>query len=217
MKTTQPIQGPPRERIIRAVDSLFYEEGIRVGVEAIAAAAGTTKMAIYRIFGSKDALVEQWVLGLTERYAAVLDALEQHHPDDPRAQLEGIIDFTVAGLYAVSHRGCPFVNAIAELPDRRHPARRLIEVHKARQAQRIERLCERLGIPEPTLAAAEITYLLEDAQITALNRGVPATDDCVALLVRRILDRAKALSKRKGAGRVRRVQPPRISLGAGRA
>ena len=56
---------PPRERILEAAALMFYEDGIRgVGVEAIAAAADTTKMAIYRNFDSKDELVAEWVRGL---------------------------------------------------------------------------------------------------------------------------------------------------------
>ena len=46
---------PPRERIIAVAADLFYRHGIRaVGVEAIAEAAGTNKMTLYRHFVSKD-------------------------------------------------------------------------------------------------------------------------------------------------------------------
>jgi len=187
-KTRNPV--PPRERILEAAARMFYEEGIRgVGVEAIAAAADTTKMAIYRNFASKDDLVEQWVRGLTLQYSAVLDELEAQHPGDARAQLLGFIDFVVDSLYRVSHRGCPFVNSISDLPDRDHPARQLIERHKSRQANRLALLCEQAGISHPEEAAAELTFLLEGAQITALNRGVDGVDSMLAVLARRIVDR----------------------------
>jgi hypothetical protein len=40
---------PPRERILAAARELFYRRGIHaVGVDAIAAAAGTNKMTLYR-------------------------------------------------------------------------------------------------------------------------------------------------------------------------
>lgn len=187
-KTHNPV--PPRERILEAAARLFYEEGIRgVGVEGIAAAAGTTKMAIYRNFASKDELVEQWVRGLTLQYSAVLDELEVQHPGEARAQLLGFVDFVVESLYRVSHRGCPFVNSISDLPDRDHPARQLIEHHKSRQANRLALLCEQARIPHPEEAAAELTFLLEGAQITALNRGVDGVDAMLAMLARRIVDR----------------------------
>jgi AcrR family transcriptional regulator len=42
---------PPRERIIAAARDLFYRQGIRaVGVDAIAEAAGTNNMTLYRHF-----------------------------------------------------------------------------------------------------------------------------------------------------------------------
>lgn len=189
----------PRERILEAAAKLFYQEGIRgVGMEAVAAEAATTKMAIYRIFGSKDALVAEWVRGLTDQYAAVLDRLAARHPGDARAQLIGFVDFIVDSLYTVSHRGCPFVNSIAELPERDHPARQLIESHKARQASRLAALCAQAGIPAPHEAAAELTFLLEGAQITALNRGVPRANKLLKTLALRIIDRGVPASPRAG-------------------
>ena len=43
----------PRERILASARALFYRDGIRaVGVEAIAAEAGSNKMTLYRNFCS---------------------------------------------------------------------------------------------------------------------------------------------------------------------
>src|ERR1043166_3929511 len=55
----------PRDRIVAAACDLFYRDGIRaVGVDAIAAAAGTNKMTLYRHFASKDELVAAYLPGL---------------------------------------------------------------------------------------------------------------------------------------------------------
>ncbi len=49
---------PPRDRIVSTACQLFREHGIRgIGVDAIAEAAATNKMTLYRHFGSKDDLV----------------------------------------------------------------------------------------------------------------------------------------------------------------
>jgi AcrR family transcriptional regulator len=207
---------PPRERILEAAARLFYDEGIRgVGVETIAAEAATTKMAIYRIFGSKDALVAEWVRGLTHQYAAVLDGLAERHPGDARAQLLGFVDFVIESLYTVSHRGCPFVNSIAELPERHQEARELIEAHKRRQAARLASLCKQAGIPEPREAAAELTFLLEGAQVTALNRGVPNVDKMLKNLAYRVIERGAPVGRT--AGKRVAVRPARqTSQQAGR-
>src|ERR1700689_1621477 len=50
----------PRDRIAGAARDLFHKHGIRgIGVDAIAEAAGTNKMTLYRHFGSKDDLIIQ--------------------------------------------------------------------------------------------------------------------------------------------------------------
>ncbi|MFK0202831.1 TetR/AcrR family transcriptional regulator [Streptomyces lavendulae] len=184
---------PPRERILDAAEELFSREGIRaVGVQAIAGRAETTKMALYRHFETKDALVEEWLRILAADYTAVFDRLEEAHPDDPRAQVMGMARFIADGLPGLSYRGCPFVNSIAELPDRTHPARRLIEAHKAGQMRRLTDLCARSGLTDPDEAAAEITFVLEGAQVSAQNGSVEHAGERLMRMVGSVLDRYSA-------------------------
>ena len=66
-KTKKPVRHtiPLRERILVAAGDLFHKQGIRgVGVEAIAEAAQTNKMTLYRYFASKDELITEWVRGM---------------------------------------------------------------------------------------------------------------------------------------------------------
>ena len=55
-----PLSEPPaRERLLRAAADLFCRRGIHaVGVDAIVEAAGTAKTTLYKLFGSKERLVE---------------------------------------------------------------------------------------------------------------------------------------------------------------
>lgn len=185
---------PPRERILDAAEELFSREGIKaVGVQAIANRAETTKMALYRHFATKDALVEEWLRIVAADYTAAFDQLETAHPDDPRAQIVGLARFIADGLPEISHRGCPFINSIAELPDRAHPARRLIEAHKAGQVRRITGLCARAGLPDPDEAAAEITFALEGAQVSAQNGSIEHVGERLMRIVEAVLDRHSAL------------------------
>ncbi|MBY8884157.1 TetR/AcrR family transcriptional regulator [Streptomyces sp. PTM05] len=184
---------PPRERILDAAEELFTREGIKaVGVQAIADRAGTTKMALYRHFATKDALVEEWLRIVAADYTAVFDQLETAHPDDPRAQILGMARFIADGLPGISHRGCPFINSLAELPDRAHPARRLIEAHKAGQARRLTGLCARAGLTDPDEAAAEITFVLEGAQVSTQNASVERVGERLMRIVQGVLDRHSA-------------------------
>src|SRR5258707_3788462 len=79
---------PPRERLLAAAGELFYRHGIRaVGVEAIAEAAGTNKMTLYRHFDSKDELVAEYLREAAKQDGASWDKLAQAYPDDAQAQL----------------------------------------------------------------------------------------------------------------------------------
>ncbi|MEU0592357.1 TetR/AcrR family transcriptional regulator [Streptomyces ardesiacus] len=164
---------PPRERILDAAEELFQREGIqRVGVQAIAERAETTKMAIYRHFETKDALVAEWLRILAAEYQAAFDRVEAEHPGRPREQILGLARFIADGLPSLSYRGCPFINSLAELPDRSHPARQVIEEHKSRQTRRLVGMCTEAGLPDPEQVAAQITFVLEGAQVSTQNGSV---------------------------------------------
>src|SRR3954462_7001741 len=114
-------QIPPRERILGAASELFYRHGIRaVGVDALAEAAGTNKMTLYRHFASKDELVTEWVRSIVEAKEADWDEIAAEHPGDPQAQL---VDWSrrVAKKFAeMEERGSTLGNALAELPEADH-------------------------------------------------------------------------------------------------
>ncbi|WP_344073474.1 helix-turn-helix domain-containing protein [Streptomyces crystallinus] len=191
---------PPRERILDAAEELFQSEGIlRVGVQAIAERAETTKMAIYRHFETKDALVAEWLRILAADYQAAFDRVEAAHPDRPREQILGLARFIAEGLPTLSHRGCPFINSLAELPERSHPARQVIEQHKALQLRRLVAMCTGAGLPDPEQAAAEITFVLEGAQVSTQNGSVDRAGERLMRIVEAIVDRHRAETSRVAA------------------
>ncbi|CAL9324759.1 TetR/AcrR family transcriptional regulator [Streptomyces sp. SudanB182_2057] len=184
---------PPRERILDAAEELFQSEGIRrVSVQAIAEKAETTKMAIYRHFETKDALVAEWLRIVAADYQAAFDRVEAEHPGRPREQILGLARFIAEGLPGISHRGCPFINSLAELPDRSDPARRVIEEHKAHQTRRLIGMCAEAGLSDPEQAAAEITFVLEGAQVSTQNGSIDQAGDRLMRTVEGILDRHRA-------------------------
>ena len=130
---------PPRERILQAARELFYRDGIRaVGVEAIAAAAGTNKMTLYRHFASKDELVAAYLQELADQGEALWDEARAKHPGDAEAQLRYLLRRISQFADECSGRGCALANAAIELPERAHPARRVIEENKNRARERLE-------------------------------------------------------------------------------
>src|SRR6266550_4410987 len=132
---------PVRERILVAAGDLFHKVGIRgVGVEAIAEAAQTNKMTLYRYFDSKDELIAEWVRGMIAHKEDEWKDLNAKHAGDPQALLQDWSRRTAAKLSAMEERGSALGNALAELPDPDHPARRVIQEFKIRSHKRVVRV-----------------------------------------------------------------------------
>ncbi|MFD4531775.1 TetR family transcriptional regulator C-terminal domain-containing protein [Kitasatospora sp. NPDC058397] len=112
------------------------------------------------------------------------------HPGRPGEQILGLARFIAEGLPAISHRGCPFINSIAELPDRSDPARQVIEEHKARQLRRLVAMCAEARLPDPAQTAAEITFVLEGAQVCAQNGSVDQAGERLMRIVEGIVSRS---------------------------
>ncbi len=120
---------PPRQRLLEAAADLFYRRGIRaVGVEAIAEAAGTNKMTLYRHFPSKDAMLAEMLVRISERLLAGGTEQVAAAGDDPADQLRALIAFQVdfaldnPALITVQDRD------LGQLPD-----------DEARQVRRLQR------------------------------------------------------------------------------
>lgn len=163
---------PPRDRLVAVAAELFYRHGIRaIGVEAIAEAAGTNKMTLYRHFASKDELVAECLRQVGRRGAERWEVYEQAHPDDPHGQLRAWLADVADHVANANHRGCALANAAVELPDKTHPARRVIEEYKIAQRDRLARLCRSADLHEPEMLADELYLLLEGARVTAQSVG----------------------------------------------
>lgn len=111
-----------RDRLIDAADRLFYQRGLHVGINEIVGAAGVAKTSLYLHFSSKDELVATYLSSRTATYVALWrQVLERTDGLEPHARLDAIFDALRLFVQTVGYRGCPFVNAAAELPDSRHP------------------------------------------------------------------------------------------------
>ncbi|WP_328690327.1 TetR/AcrR family transcriptional regulator [Streptomyces phaeochromogenes] len=82
----QPPSGPraeaKRQAIVRAARELFLREGFGVGMDAIAAEAGVSKVTVYNHFGSKEALFT----------AVITSALDEPLAGASPAALEGLAE-----------------------------------------------------------------------------------------------------------------------------
>jgi len=163
---------PPRERILAAAADLFYRHGIRaVGVDSIAEAAGTNKMTLYRHFSSKDVLVAEYLRQSAETMDRCWQQLEEKFPDDPLAQLRGWLRGMADHAGDCDARGCALANAAIELPEKEHPARRVIETHKTAHCKRLAALARSASLRDPEMLADDLLLLLEGARVTAQSVG----------------------------------------------
>jgi AcrR family transcriptional regulator len=163
---------PPRERILAAARELFYRRGIHaVGVDAIAEAAGTNKMTLYRHFASKDVLIATCLGELTREFDAAWDAIAAAHVGDPEGQLMAWLRHVCDFKENEAERGCALANAAIELPDKDHPARRVVREHKTALRERLIRLCRDARLADPERLADEVFLIWEGARVTAQSVG----------------------------------------------
>jgi AcrR family transcriptional regulator len=163
---------PPRARLLAVASELFYRHGIRaIGVEAIAEAAGTNKMTLYRHFPSKDELVAECLRQVAREGVARWQRYEESYPGDPLAQIRAWLTEMTAILADSNHRGCALANAAVELPEKTHPARRVVEEYKLGQRRHLAQLCASAGLKDPEMLADELYLLLEGARVTAQSIG----------------------------------------------
>ena len=93
------------------------------------------------------------------------------HAGDPRGQLLGWVASLGSWKLDLAERGCGFLNVAAELPDKDHPARRVVEEVKSRFRDRFLALCREAGLSEPELLADEIFLLCEGARVSMQSVG----------------------------------------------
>jgi AcrR family transcriptional regulator len=171
MRGICPDRVRPRQRILDTARNLFRKHGIKgIGVEAIAEAAETNKMTLYRHFGSKDELIAECLREAASRACDIWADLEAQHPGDALAQVKGWVRVGAERVLSEG-RGCDLANAAVELPDGDHPAKRVIQEFKVEQRNRLDDLCRRAGLQNPDLVSDTLSLLLEGARVNRQSVG----------------------------------------------
>ena len=151
------------ERILAAADKLFYEQGIRaVGVDTIAAAAGVSKRTLYNHYPAKDDLIAAYLTGRFKQIA----------PSDApaREQILAYFERMERLMAAGGFRGCPYVNAVTEIGDRKHAATEIAVQFKQQRREWYRSLLERLEVRDPAELATQLQLLVEGTLAASLVR-----------------------------------------------
>lgn len=125
----------PRERILDVASRLFYSHGIHaVGIDRVIGESSVAKATLYAHFASKEELVAAYLARESDRWT--LEAERRLAQCPPGAGAGAAVSALFEMLYdksrAPGYRGCPFINAAAEFPDR-GPVTEQITVHRDRQ------------------------------------------------------------------------------------
>lgn len=156
-----------KERILETADRLFYLQGIRaVGVDTIAAEVGISKRTLYNHFPSKVDLIAAYLTGRSKPIP----------PSDkpPVAQILGSFDRLARSFGRDEFRGCPFVNAVAELGRDDHAARKIALAFKESRRLWFRGLLIQLGATDADGLATQLQLLVDGAIAADLVRRDPA-------------------------------------------
>jgi len=182
-----PVQ-PPRERLIDAATRLFCRYGVNsVGVDAIIETAGTAKTTLYKLFGSKDGLVEAVLQREGESWRSWFLAEIDGPGGSPRERLGRIGPTLKSWFSREDYFGCPFINAVAESDKADDRMRTLALAHKRVVLKRLSELCAEAGLRDPDEIAHTIGLVIDGAIVAALVTRDPKVADtasrgCSAIL-----------------------------------
>jgi AcrR family transcriptional regulator len=173
-----------KERILETADRLFYLEGIRaIGVDTIAARIGISKRTLYNHFPSKDALITAY---LERRFVHA-------RPSDksPVEQILSTFDSLERRFSAKDFRGCPFVNAVAELGPKDRAVKKIAIAFKESRRQWFRARLEELGVTDADALATQLQLLVDGSIALDLVRDDPG-------MARAAKDAARALLANAG-------------------
>ncbi len=156
-----------KDRILETADRLFYLQGIRaIGVDTIAAEIGISKRTLYNHFPSKDALISAYL----ERQFV------QPRPSDkpPAEQILATFDSLERRFARKDFRGCPFVNAVAELGTEDRSVRKIAIAFKESRRLWFRDLLVQLGVAAAEALATQLALLVDGSIAQDLVRNDPA-------------------------------------------
>jgi AcrR family transcriptional regulator len=156
-----------KERILETADRLFYLRGIRaVGVDTIAAEIGISKRTLYNHFPSKDALIAAY---LNRRFRQVPTSNKP-----PAEQILGTFDSLERRFAGKDFRGCPFVNAVAELGAEDQAVRNIAIAFKESRRVWFRDLLTQLEVKDADDLATQLTLLVDGSIAQDLVRKDPS-------------------------------------------
>lgn len=157
----------PRERLLAAADQLFYEEGIAtVGVDRILKQSDVARASLYSTYGSKDELIRSYLQGRSEGWQALVAEVLPARWDNARDRIIGIYELLTEWFATPGYRGCPFINASAEVASSQ-AVEAVRDHHRAWVRTLFGDLARDAGAEGPDTLAAQLVLLYDGAMVGA--------------------------------------------------
>lgn len=99
---------------------------------------------------------------------------------EPRARLAAVFAELGAWIREPGYRGCPFINAAAELPDPTHPAAAVGEKHQAWVLGLMTDITKSSGARDPQQVARQLVMIYNAAMTEAQLGSATAPEDAAA-------------------------------------
>lgn len=177
-----------RTRLLDAATELFCRYGINAtGVDAVIDQAKTAKTTLYRIFGSKEGLIEAVLESEGQRWRDWFIGGIEAGNAAPRTKLLRIFPLLKEWFSEERFYGCPFINAIGEHDKADERLRAITIKHKSLVLARIERLAAEAELPNSAALAHQIGLLIDGAIIAAMVMRNPKVADDAGAVMRALL------------------------------
>lgn len=209
----QGLGASPRDRLLTAATQLFCRYGINAtGIDLVVSEAGTAKTTLYKVFGSKEGLVEAVLEAEGRAWREWFFAALAEEGLSPRARLKAIFPALKQWFGKVEFFGCPFINAIGEHDKGEDRLRSITLRHKTIVLQHIETLAAAAGADDSAALAHQLGILMDGAIVAAMVTRDVAIADAAGQAANALIDRSVATrpqaaraSRRREAGPARSV------------
>jgi AcrR family transcriptional regulator len=115
----------PRERIMNVASDLFYRQGYRAtGINEVIEISGVAKATFYSHFPSKEDLCAAYLSELRDAGITTVDRAIAA-AKSPLERFMAPIKSLKPWLLNTEFRGCAFLNIASEIPEPKHPLRKL--------------------------------------------------------------------------------------------
>ena len=167
-----PDDAVSRELVLAAAGELFYARGFTaVGMDELRNASGISLKRLYRLFPSKDVIVEEVLVAWQRMWTAGVSA-QVESAQAPRERLLAVYDFLAGWFASEGFRGCAFINSFGEVGGASGRIADIVRTHKKHFQNYLAQLADDAGAPASL--APQLAILAEGAITTA---AIAASDE----------------------------------------